>query len=501
MCAAVIGMKIQRKSARSLIWSSIIVAALGCLAGCASSDKWSHVLPETITASKAEKHQDIKNKPLRVVALRWPAIIDVAARPLLVANYRRFIEESTSYDTPVASLAGFSEFLESSSTFYAAELYWAIRRSDPSVVVLLEPHIVREGVGQNLVSQPLLEAGSMTDVAAHLWVYSAPLSPSAPLVVSVMTFGLTTAPLRSPKNCGFLLVTVDTEPLAGEVEAASCNRAAFIQSSHWLLDGGQRKGTFIEDLRTTTLPLSPLKTVVAPMLVEGKNGPFSATPSDYVVRSRPQRPQDAETTMLNPFIENYAKISVAGLDIVEPADDRLLHLEPYIREFDQVLANKVASSNSLSNAEKKNLALVNRIRSQELQVRMRRDEAVAREMLTGRFGRAFRQARDEAYASYGSTMSKMWLSTATALVTGSAALQSANSGAAVLAANNSAYDMFNQDIERSGLELVRRLAPSMQSLGKMSLNLLDESVSVAIGDQASLRTALRAIYIKYRSSD
>lgn len=476
---------------------TLILALLGLTEGCASSGKWVREVPPTLKAAPETSRSVAQAAESRVITLRWPAVVDAGAKPTLIENYRRYVYADTGYDTPRGDLGSFPEFLESSSTLYAAELYWALRRTDPSIVVLLEPHVIRVGRGGKLVSQPLIDPLPHADVAAYLWVYSHP-NTALPLVVSVMTFSVNSSPLRSPDNCGILFSTIDTEPLRSAVGKVTCTEPSPGDKliSHWLLDGELRKESFVTDRRTATLPLSRSSTLIAPAMIEGNAGIASATVSEYVKRSRPAAPEDAETTVLNPFVENYASITVSGLGVIEPASAKPQTMVPYVRQFDPPLADKIASAQALSVNDTKNLALIRRMQTQELQVRARRDEAIARETLTGDFGQNFRKARDDAYANYGSKMAKMWMTTASSVALGSALLQTASSGAAVLAANNTTFDSFNQKMEAQGLEYVTRLAPSLNSLSQASLGMLDNSINVAISDQAGLRAALKAFYQK-----
>jgi hypothetical protein len=240
---------------------------------------------------------------------------------------------------------------------------------------------------------------------------------------------------------------------------------------------------------------------MAPAMVEGSAGAFSATPSEYVKQSESTATEGVEGAVLNPFVENYAAITISGLNAINAPGANPQEFVPYVSQFDPALASKLLSTETLTPSDIKNISLIRRLETQELQIRAKRDEAIARDILVGEFGQNFRRARADAYANYGTKMAAMWMTTAGSIAVGGAMLQSAGSAAAVLAANNSTFDSFNRAMETQGLEYVNRLAPSLIGLGQASLGLLDNSVKVMINDQAGLRAALTAIYQKRRSKN
>lgn len=477
---------------------SICILMIG---GCAS-DKWSRDIGQGQRISDEESRKTAQRADSKVISIRWPALIDQAAKPIIAENYRLYVDSTTGYNTPLGKLAGFANFLEANSTLYAAELYWAIRRIDPTVTVLLEPHLVRLGVSGGLVSIPLVDPLPQADLIAHLWSYSHP-NPELPLIVAVLSFSLQSAPIRSPDNCGNLFLSVGTEPLVSLINSPACRLATADNKniSHWLLDGKARDASNYLFKQKSVLPLTKSETVFSPSYVEGFNGPFSATASDYVRNSRAIRLEDAEAMVLNPFVLNYAAIAVSGLGVLTTRSESVEMMLPYIQQFDAVLGDKVISKTVLSSGDKKNIALIQKLQDQEFKIRARRDEEIAREILAGDFGQSFRRARDDAYANYGKRMAAMWTTTAGSIALGGAMLQGSGSAAGVLAANNKAIDSFNQKMESDGLTYIRQIAPSLSKLDKSSLSLVDSSVKVVVSDQQGLRSALKDLYKKYRAKN
>jgi hypothetical protein len=491
----------QKKLHTSLKWFQCQVAVgivLVIVGGCASG-KRAREIPEGLTISSADSRSAAQSAGSKVVSIRWPALIDQAAKPVVAENYRRYFYSTNRYDTPQSSLSGFANFLEANSTLYAAELYWAIRRADPTVTVLLEPHLVRVGVKGDLVSIPLVDPLPQPDLVAHLWSYSFP-NTQLPLVSAVLSFSLQSTPLRSPGNCGNLFLSVDTEPFISSSNAAVCTSATldYGRVSHWLLDGKVRDVADYPIKRKNSLPLVKSEIVIAPSFVEGFPGAFSAVESDYVKQSRPQGLEDAEKTVLNPFVVNYAAITISGLGVLIPKSESLETMISYIEQFDFYLGEKVKSKSPLLLADKNNLSLIKKLQDQEINIRAKRDEEIAREILAGEFGKSFRRARDDAFANYGKRVSAMWATTAGSIALGGAMLQNAGAAAGVLAANNKAIDSFNQQMESDGLAYIRKIAPSLSGLEKSSLSMVDSSVKVAISDQQGLRLALKDLYKKYR---
>lgn len=156
-------------SVRRILAHAAVSICIMMISGCAS-EKWARDVAQGQRISDVESRTAAQRADSKVISIRWPALIDQAAKPVIAENYRLYINSTTGYNTPQGNLAGFANFLEANSTLYAAELYWAIRRTDPTVTVLLEPHLVRPGVSGGLVSIPLVDPLPQPDLIAHLCV-------------------------------------------------------------------------------------------------------------------------------------------------------------------------------------------------------------------------------------------------------------------------------------------------------------------------------------------
>lgn len=160
------------------------------------------------------------------------------------------------------------DLIEASSTNFAAELYWSIKRLDPSVQILLEPQLVEMDRSGSASLKTLVEASIPADVVADLWVTTLPWQV---LVSQAFQLTLQSAPVRSPGNCGLLLATTGHEPLQSAIEKVSCSspNVRNAMQSHFFLDGDPRPRPM------TALPNKPTH-----------NQSFIDRLSDYVIRHR-----------------------------------------------------------------------------------------------------------------------------------------------------------------------------------------------------------------------
>ncbi len=436
----------------------------------------------------------------RIVAIRWPALIAPNARQAIVSNGNQWIAvsmlPSLASDTP--PLAALPDLIEASSTNFAAEMYWSIKRLDPSVQVLLEPQLVEMDRFGAASLKPLTEVSIPADVVADLWVTTPPWQV---LVAQEFQLTLQSAPVRSPGNCGLLLATIGHEPLQSAIEKVPCSAgldARNAMQAHFLLDGEPRPRPMTALPNKATPPLSRDAVVLMKTVNYGDGGPFSASMNDYVKDSRPKGLADADRSPTHPIVSGFARLTVSGLSTIEPVEARPETLSSYLSQFDPSLADTLRGGKALTPAQSENLQLVRRLLAQELQVRGARDERIAREILGGDFGRQFRRTRDQAYSQYGKQMMKMWGGVAGALAIHSATLNATGPGLGALQASNQATDYFNQQQEAAGLAYVRSIAPSIASMGNANVSLLDQRLAIDIGDQRGLRNALIKLYKKYR---
>ncbi len=435
----------------------------------------------------------------KIVAIRWPALIAPNARQAIVSNGHQWIAvsmlPSLASDTP--PLAAMPDLIEASSTYFAAELYWAIKRLDPSVQVLLEPQLVEMDRFGAASLKPLVDTAIPADVVADLWVTT---SPWQVLVSQAFQLTLQSAPARSPGNCGLLLATIGHEPLPSSIEKVPCSGADArnAMQSHFFLDGEPRPRPMTALPNKPTPPLSREAVVLIKTVGYGDGGPFSASMNDHVRDSRPQRLADVERLPAHPIVSGLARLTVSGLSAIDPVEDRPETLSLYLSQFDPSMADALRAKRALTPAQTDNLRLARRLLEQELQVRAARDERIAREILGGDYGRQFRRTRDKAYSEYGSQMMKTWTGMLGSLAIQSATLNTMGSGVGALQASNQATDHFNQQQQEAGLAYVRNIAPSITSLGNANVSLLGQTLTIDIGDQQGLRKALVKLYQKHR---
>ncbi len=437
----------------------------------------------------------------RIVAIRWPALVAPNARQAIVSNSDQWIAVALpALTSDISPLAAMPDLIEASSTNFAAELYWSIKRVDPTVHVLLEPQLIEMDRFGIAALKPMADSSIPADVVVDLWAPPQPSSPWQVLTSQAFQLALQAAPIRSPGNCGLLLATVGHEPTPNTIGKVSCNSPDVrnAMQSHFFLDGDPRPRPMTALPNKPTLPLSKDAVVLMKTYGYFDGGPFSATMNDYVKNSRPQSLKEADQAPTHPVVSGFARLAVSGLSTIEPVEARPETLSLYVSQFDPSLSDALRGGKALTPAQAENLQLVRRLLAQELQVRGARDERIAREILGGDFGRQFRSTRDKAYSQYGSQMMKTWGGMLGALAIHSATLNTMGPGLGALQASNQATDYFNQQQEEAGLAYARNIAPSITSLGNANVSLLDQRLAINIGDQQGLRNALIKLYQKYR---
>jgi hypothetical protein len=172
---------------RSIAYRIAAMLGSAILAGCASSALRTE-FPTSFVMSDSAVKSGVPSHPATFV-VRWPALIDPAVVPIVSENaYResraRLAAIGVEPGPPSPQqMSGWLELLQTASTFYAAELYWELRRSAPSATVLLEPFIVKRSPDGEPVFAPLVDATLPVDLVADLWSTSlehVPLAVSAP---------------------------------------------------------------------------------------------------------------------------------------------------------------------------------------------------------------------------------------------------------------------------------------------------------------------------------
>lgn len=469
-----------------VLFSAFMVLLSGCAGG--KYYESSNTIEPTAFVSTDQARASLDNATSRIIAIRWPAVISAQARGKVVENDLSWYKIWTDgHDSPNGPFQALPDLIESSSTLFASELYWGIRRVDPSVVVLLEPQIVTAEKSGQLILKPLVDPAIPVDIIADLWVTTVSW---AALVSYSFDFMLQAAPARSPGNCGLLLTTIGHEPLPSAFEKTPCKSPNVRNAlqSHVLLDGQGRADSMPAVRHKQALPLTKTETVQLKSYGYSDGG-LAATMNDYVKASRPVKLADAETTPIEPAIKNYANIAVSALSVIDPVDTAPHTLASYVQELDPPLAEKIRVASQLSSTEERNLRLIRKLLAAEVQVRAKRDEQIAREILAGEFGRKVRESRDKAYPAYNANMAKQLAAGLTSLAT------TYSAGGVTTFANMQAYQA---QLDNIGKEYTETIAPSVTAMGTATVNVLDGVITVDANDQEALRAAVKKLYLKQR---
>ncbi len=482
------------RRARAMLLSAVSIFLLG---GCANKaifntgQEGPEFLPKVQTSAAPSTMDG------GIYVIRWPAVVLPAAKPTLVDNNVNWVRRVVGYaDFP--GFPAFAEYTELSSTYFAAELYWALRRAHPQSTVLLEPQAVEvTGFGEAR-QRPLADPAVSPDLVLDLWTLTA---ADAPLLAFFFNFSIQTAPSRSPGNCGLLVSTVTHQPTESAFKQLDCVGGGeprnALQSSFYL-DGDVRPDGIPGRRSKLGLPLSQDETSLFRVLSYSDGHIAGATMSDYVKSSRPQKLADADQAPLLLQMENYARVAVSALPVVNARDLHPKIMSNYVRVFDAPIAEALDAGRALTATQRQNMALIQRIHAQEVVIRARRDEAIAREVFAGRFGGKFRQARDDAYGAQTKRMLGMWASTVASLGMYNSQLQQGGGGLNTLQAQNMTMDYFNAQQEQLGKQFVASVAPSLTSASKASIKVLEEGIDVSVNDQAALRAALMGLYKKHK---
>ena len=491
-----------RNHLKSLGQRAAAILGAVLMVGCGSSALRTE-FPASFAMSDAASKTAAPSYPATIV-VRWPALIDPAALPIVSDNlYRESHARLAAIGVELGppnpqQMSAWLELLQTASTFYAAELYWSLRRSAPTATVLLEPFAVKRSPAGEPIFVPLVDATLGADLVADLWSSS---MEHVPMAVSTFEFSLSAPPSRAPGNCGLLLAADLSAPIAPVQSAGRCSLAdpRAVLGSHYMLDGVFRTEAMLRDYKGRGLPLSTAQTAVMPRLFDGNPASVvGLTPSEYVRSSRPASPKQAAAAPLHPYIEQYGRITSSALSLIGPPpvgrDD---DMAAYAANFDAALAQALLERRTLTPVQQANVVLLRRMANSERALRARRDEQIASEIIGGNFGMRVRQTRDEAYRGYNQRIASMWGTVFASTALHGSALQAGGSAAALSAANAS-MARFNTETQAQGEAFISQLAPSLTTLGEASLQVLGDSVLVPIADQAAMRQALSRLYTKHR---
>ena len=472
----------------------IYIVFLLALGGCAS--KWVREIPPQMVQSHSAPQAESLSSD-RVILLRWPAVIDNLAKKPVIDNLYDYMQRVTGNNMRrVEVYTGVPELLTISSTFYAAELYLAIRRSSPNTIVLLEPTMIRINPLGKIEDFALTDVRVPVDLVVDFSVWSI---PRLALIHNDFYLNIRASPKYSSGNCGLLLATAENGPDPINFDKIKCSKISPRDASFSIWRHGNTSG--LDNLphkKANSLPLSPSFTVEHPLLAESNAGPTTATPSPYVTNSRPSSPSDLEKSILHPYIENFGLISVSGLGFIPSIRNDSKSMIEYADVFDKDLSIALTNGEALNKKQQANLALLHKLLAAELSVRAQRDEQVARQIFGGAFGQAFRTSRDQMYVNYGKQMMKMWSTTFLAIGMHGALSGSAVSASAQIGAVNTTVDFFNRELQQQGESFYRQIAPAIDSLDRATFEIGGQTVSVQVADQTALRNKLKDTYKRFK---
>lgn len=469
------------------------VAAL--LSGCAGTH-FTKEIPSALTSPVVAPQPDAGLG--LIVSVHWPAGVDARVREAVDQRSQAYYRAAFGpmFDEPGWERVNVTGGLPIASTYYAAEAYMALRRALPAAHILLEPQMITlDDAGGNLAEKPMLNA--LLPVALRLDV-SAPQGGKFPFVNEHFTFSIRTPAVLSGRNCGLFSASAAETPVeAIWVDDAQCvaGGAAFPHKPVWYLGATEIRSDEAFGRRgVATLPANPDQTLLFPLVWYVNAGVLGGGMPDYIQRSRPATPGEADAVIVNPYIENQSRIvaSVAGLlagGVSKPG-----HLAQYAGQFDPALGRKLAEGTPLTGSDAANVKLIEQLLGSELKVRVRRDHETARAVLAGGYGNAVRAIRDSSFKGFNSEMRVAWSS---AIGMFGSAMATA-SPTQLLAVQQQGFNNLATDLDRSGQAFLKAVAPSLQKLDNAWLEHAGQRMAVDITDQSKLTAALKRLYDQHK---
>ncbi|MBK8018049.1 MAG: hypothetical protein IPK20_15830 [Betaproteobacteria bacterium] len=436
-----------------------------------------------------------------VVSVNWPAAIDPKARTAVDQFSQTFYRAAIGsvYDdeelSPKVDITG---GLPIASTYFAAEAYMALRHALPAAQVILEPQIITLNDAGQPTERSLVQ--SSLPVAIRFDI-AAPQGGPYPFVNETFTFSVRTPASLSGKNCGLFAGSAsEIDPTIVWTSSGECvaSGSEFPKKPVWYLDRATLK-KFV-DLRAygdPTLPPTRDRTVLFPFVWSVSQGMTGSTMPDYVKRSRPATPAEADDTIAHPYIENFARIaSQVGEQVAPQAAHSDVNVR-YLEQFDSSLAERVASGMTLTEADKTNIAIVRKLLASETRVRVRRDHELARGILSGTYGVSVRKVRDASFSGVNKEMSAALGSALLSLGAMTAAGPDA-SLAELTSLQQDGFMAIADATNKSGQEFLRTITPSLKNLDGAWIEYAEQRIAVDVTDQASLVAALKQLYEKNR---
>lgn len=486
--------KVLRSSAGPI--KCFLISAILATSGCAQIlSKWDLSLPEKLVVKEENKFVEKIKKPIIVV--RWPAILDNRALNSIIDIQYDFIQRVTGNNLRgIVDYTLLPDLLPHITTFYSADLYFSIRRAVPNAVILLEPTLL-QGVSRNKISdKPIADISIPADFVVDIAVDQS--ASHVAFVSGGFYFSLRGIPALST-NCGLYIAMEHNFPKIDDKDPSKCSSyyAHMAPMNIWW-SGVSNKSEIWPITISEKLPPSSVYTIRYPLLADSNHGAFNSSIPAYVGRGRPDSPKDAEEAPVHPYIENFAKTIALAVQSVPIARENSKAMAEYAEYFDKELSDKLRVGATLSIVEDKNFRLLKRLLDSELSVRAKHDEKIAREISAGDFGQSFRDIRLQMYKEYDKRMLKTWTSVARAAALHGALINNANSTQALIGAENSTINQFNNEMAAIGREYYKFIAPMVADFEAAAIDAGNGLVTIKANDQAVLRTALIDVYRKHK---
>ncbi|PZA15954.1 hypothetical protein DNK49_14570 [Azoarcus communis] len=479
--------RIHSASAKIMSFCAILAST-----GCAQLlSKWNLSIPEKLVVQERKQVEGTSRKPIIVV--RWPAILDKKAHDSIVNIQYAYVKQVTGNDLRgIVDYTQLPELLPYATTFYAADLYFAIRRAYPEAIVLLEPTLLQGASRNRIIDRPLADISIPIDLVADITVDQS--ATHSALVSGAFYFSLRGSPGLST-NCGVYVAMEYNFPKGEEVNSSRCTSFSAHDTpfSMWWSGTSYRSDKWLLKI-SDALPASTSYTLRYPLLSEANHGAFSATVPPYVAQDRPASPAEAQNAPLQPYIENFGKTIALAAQFIPVSRENGKALAEYTAYFDKQLSDALRTGATLTTAEEVNLKFIRRILDSELLVRAKHDEEVARQISAGDFGQAFRDVRLQMYAEYGKKMQRTWTSVVGAVALHGALLENSKTPTALVGAENATVDQFNSELAAQGRDYYKSIAPMIAELDSAAVDVGNRLVTIRTNDQAALRAALVNVY-------
>ena len=475
---------------RRLAAAMIIVSFLS---GCATSGARVSSIPSALQSSTPSMVGDANN-PI-VVVIRWPVSVSDDARGDVINSYRAFDRMVYAQGAQTESTIEVGpEMSFTSSTYYAAELAEAVRRAMPNARIIMQPVRLDTGNSGTVIETTPSEDTLPSTLIINLVDHN---GGKFPFLATMFSYTLRTAPYRSTENCG-LLVAMEEEISRSPAQQIniSCDstQAEKAPNPLWYLGFSEDTPKKTSFKTTESLPLSTHAVAVYPPTQLFSMTIFQANIPDYVRKSRPNNESDVKKVLLHPHLVNLANTVSSAPAVLEQPNLTNREIVEYIAFYDDQLAHAVRQGRSLSQPEERNIQTIRKLLNSELNIRAERDRKLATTMLTGPFGKSFRNQRDKSYEGFNSMMSASWASAA--MITASSPAASSPMG--MLSRNMTMLEQHSSNMDQAGLTIYDAFNISLDSLENEYINFDGEQVAINQKKQGSLRTSLAAIYNKHK---